>query len=78
MTSVTPGSGSGVSQSFAVVVADPTSVTNINWAEVLINTSLNGASACYLHYDRPSNTIYQRDDSAPLWVSSATLGPVRR
>ena len=67
--SVSPASGSGLSQTFAFTVSDPAGAIAVNGIFVMINSNLNGAGACYFEYHRPSNTVYLANDA-----NSATQG----
>ncbi len=53
--SVTPGSGSGSSQSFVVNYSSPSGFANVVDAHVAFNATLSGANACWIVYDKASN-----------------------
>jgi hypothetical protein len=72
--SVSPDSGSGTSQTFALTATEPSGAENIQWLQFLINGTLSSQWACYLHYDVSSNELYLRDDADPSWVGSKQLG----
>jgi hypothetical protein len=72
--SVTPSSGSGISQTFSFVYSDPNGYTDLSWMQMLINSNLTGLAACYPHYDRPSNSMMLLNDAATGWLGSVTLG----
>jgi hypothetical protein len=72
--SVTPSSGTGTSQTFALVYSDPIGFTNISWVEVNWNTTQLTAGGCYLHYDRATNVLQLSADNGSGWAGSATLG----
>jgi hypothetical protein len=68
---VSPSSGSGSTQSFALTLRDLAGATSISNVQVLINSDLNGNSACYLGYVRATNLLYLVNDT-----NSQLLGPV--
>jgi hypothetical protein len=73
--SVSPASGSGSPQTFQFVFSDPNGYADIQWTQMLMNSTLNGANACYMYYWRPSNVIYLSTDAGGgNWVGSAALG----
>jgi hypothetical protein len=72
--SVSPASGTGSSQTFALLYADSRGFADISWVEVNWNATLSAVSACYVHYDRAGNTIQLVNDADNAWVGSAPLG----
>ena len=72
--SVTPSSGSGSSQTFSFVYSDANGFGDLPWTQMIVNSSLNGTSACYTHYDRASNTLLLLNDAATAWSGPVTLG----
>ena len=66
--SVTPASGSGSTQTFALQDLNTSGATNIATAFALF-TSTASASACLAHYDRPSNTVGLLNDAGTQDVS---------
>ena len=74
--SVSPTSGSGASQTFSLTATEPSGASSVRWLQFLVNDSLNGQRACYLHYDVISNELYLRDDTDPSWAGSEQLGTV--
>jgi hypothetical protein len=72
--SVTPSSGSGLSQTFAFAFSDGKGYTAIVSAQILINTPMTGAAGCYLLYQRASNSLYLTNDAATVWQTPVTLG----
>src|SRR5206468_1738422 len=69
-----PSVGSGTGFTFTLAVSDQVAATNIGFTELLFNSSLNGANACYLRYDQSGGVIYLRDDSSPTWIDSGAPG----
>jgi hypothetical protein len=72
--SVTPSSGSGLTQTFAFAFSDGNGYAAIVSAQILINTPMTGASGCYLLYQRASNSLYLTNDAATVWQNPVTLG----
>ena len=63
VVSVTPNSGSGVSQVFTAVYSDPHGASILNAAYVLFNTSVSGVNACYVEYYPTTNLLYLKNDA---------------
>jgi len=59
----TPPSGTGTNQSFTFQFSDPAGYQSLGVVNVLINSALDGRSACYLAYSVQSNTLYLVGDS---------------
>ncbi len=60
--SVTPNSGSGATQAFSAVYADPNGAADLAAVRLLFNTSVNGAHACYVIYYPATNLLYLEND----------------
>ena len=58
VTSLSPVTSVGSSQTFTVQFTHPAGVGNLTVMNVLINTALDGRQACYLAFVRQSNTLY--------------------
>jgi hypothetical protein len=74
VVSVTPSSGSGSSQTFAFVYADPNGFADLSFAQANIATTLSAANACYVHYDRASNSAYLINDAGTTGIGPVVLG----
>ena len=72
--SVTPASGSGGSQTFALVFADPKGASAISSASVIIGSSAAAAATCYVYFIPASNAVYLANDAGTAWLSPVTLG----
>ncbi|MBZ5585814.1 MAG: DUF11 domain-containing protein [Acidobacteriia bacterium] len=77
---VTPGSGSGFSQTFVLQASDSAGSATIStlWAWFNASFSSSGANSCMLYYSPPQNQIYLLNDAGTAWTaavggSSATL-----
>jgi hypothetical protein len=80
---VSPGSGTGSSQTFSFNFADPNGYADLSVLDVLINNYLDGQSACYVAYVPTSPTdgyLYLVDDAGdggyvgpPILLSSGGM-----
>jgi hypothetical protein len=73
--SVTPASGSGASQTFALQVSDTAGATDLSTAWVWFNATLasTAAGSCLSSYDRATNTLSLLNDAGTVWMA-ALLG----
>jgi hypothetical protein len=73
--SVTPSSGSGSSQTFALQYSDTAGAGNLAFVYVWFNTNVsgNGSSSCLLSYQPSTNQLSLFNDGATAWLA-ATLG----
>ena len=73
--SVTPDSGSGSSQTFALQYSDTAGAGNLAFVYVWFNTNVtgNGSSSCLLSYQPSTNQLSLFNDGATAWLA-ATLG----
>src|SRR6202040_3218229 len=76
VVSVTPPSGTGSVQTFTFVYSDPDGYTDVNWAQMLFNTSLSSASGCYVHYSPAANSVLLLNDAGNAWMGPVPLGTV--
>jgi hypothetical protein len=72
--SVSPASGSGITQAFTWTVSSPSGYSNLADVYALFNISLTGMNGCYLHYNRTSNLLYLADYSGTSWGSGFVPG----
>ncbi len=72
--SVSPASGSGVSQVFSFSYTDPASASDIGWAQMHFQTQLVASGACYLQYTRATNSIVLINDAGTAALGPVTLG----
>ncbi|MBI3473450.1 MAG: matrixin family metalloprotease, partial [Candidatus Solibacter usitatus] len=72
--SVTPSSGSGASQTFTFVYSDAAGYANLTWVNLDIHTALSSIGACYIQYDRATNTVQLANDGGSAWAGAAALG----
>ena len=73
--SVTPASGSGLTQSFSFVYSDTNGFADIASVNVLINSSFSGLNACWVYYSRAANTLWLARDNASAWDSMVLGAP---
>jgi hypothetical protein len=73
VVSVTPNSGSGVTQSFMAVYSDPQGFSNLATIRFLMNTSVNAANGCYVQYVPSQNALYLENNAGN--GTSAALTP---
>lgn len=66
--SVSPSSGSGVSQQFTWTVSSPAGYGNIAHVFPLFNTSASGAYGCYIYYSRGANALFLANDAGTVWT----------
>jgi trimeric autotransporter adhesin len=73
--SVSPSSGSGASQTFALQYADPLGATDLSSVWVWITASFGPLSnTCLLEYATAANQLYLYNDAGTGWLSPATVG----
>src|SRR6202043_2137284 len=72
--SVTPSSGTGTSQTFALVYSDPDGFADLSSTYVLINNVLDSRNACYVIYYQGSNALYLVSDNAQTLLGPVTPG----
>ncbi len=66
--SVSPSSGSGLSQQFTWTVSSPSGYGNIAHVFPLFNTSASGAYGCYIYYSRGANGLFLANDAGTVWT----------
>jgi hypothetical protein len=71
VVSLSPTSGTGTTQTFTAVYSDPSGVSNLASVRILINSSLNGANACYAYYYPGTNALYLENNA-----DNGTVGPL--
>src|SRR6202034_750174 len=75
--SVSPPSGSGASQTFALQYADALGATDLNsvWVWITANfTPATPSNTCLVEYVRNTNLLYLYNDAGTGWLPPATLG----
>jgi len=74
VTALSPIATSGAQQTFTFSFADPDGAADLGVVNVLINNFLNGAGACYIAYDRPSNSLFLVNDAGDNVTALALNG----
>ena len=71
--SVTPSSGSGTLQTFALAYSSTLGATDLTTTWVWFNATFAGSAAnsCLAYYDRPSHMVFLLNDAGTAWLSSA-------
>jgi len=60
---MSPAGGSGGNRVMTFTFSDGNGAADLNVANVLINTGLDGSNSCYLAYVRSANTLYLMNDA---------------
>ena len=68
--SVTPASGAGGTQTFALQYSDTAGASNFSTVWVWFNASFGTSSAnsCMVYYDRGAGTLYLINDAGTAWL----------
>jgi hypothetical protein len=72
--SVTPSSGSGITQTFSFLFSDAGGASKITYIQALINGSLSWPNSCAVLYIQSSNRLYLVQDSGTGWQGPLTPG----
>jgi phage baseplate assembly protein gpV len=75
--SVTPNSGTGLQQTFALQYADSLGATDLTSVWVWFNADFNSVSAansCMVYYARATNQLYFLNDAGTAWSSPVAPG----
>src|SRR5262249_34064954 len=75
--SVTPNSGMGSSQTFALRYSDTMGATNIStaWLWFVPSVTSSTANSCMAYYQSSSNTMVLLNDAGTQWTSGVAGGP---
>ena len=75
--SVSPASGAvrtDVTQTFTATYGDPSGATDIKTAYLLLNTTVSGANAGYMYYNRATGRLYLMNDAKTSWGAGSVVG----
>ena len=72
--SVTPSSGSGITQTFSFLYSDQKGYASITTLQTVINSSLSVSAGCYLLHYPGANVFYLADDAGTAWLGPGALG----
>jgi hypothetical protein len=70
----TPVSGTGLTQTFSIVVAHPAGVWALQYVYVLIGSQLDGANSYFIEFFRPAATIRLVNDAGTNWLAPQPVG----
>jgi uncharacterized repeat protein (TIGR01451 family) len=74
--SVTPSSGSGSSQTFALQYSDTAGASSVSTVWVWFNATFStAANSCMVYYDRAATTVYLINDAGTQWLPGAPGSP---
>jgi hypothetical protein len=73
VASVTPASGSGAQQTFALLYTDSVGATDLStvWVWFTQSFSSTSANSCMLYYARATNQLFQLNDAGTVWSPAA-------
>jgi hypothetical protein len=71
IVSLSPNSGDGPSVTFQAIYSDPNGTSDLSELLLLVNTSVNGATACYMYYQPQGNHLYLSNDAGTAWLTPA-------
>jgi YVTN family beta-propeller protein len=74
VVSLSPTSGSGLTQTFTAAYSDPNGIKDMYSVRILFNTTVNAAHGCYVLYHPVNNMLYLENDSG-TGLSSIGLTP---
>jgi hypothetical protein len=72
VTSVSPASGSLMTQTFTFTASSPSGFADISELQLLFNTTQTGADGCYIRYR--ANALYLADNSGTNWLGGFAPG----
>jgi hypothetical protein len=72
--SLSPNTGAGATQTFTIVVTDPSGSADLNNLQLLFNTTPSRLSACNVNYDPSANKINLYDDGSTGFVGAVVPG----
>jgi len=72
--SVTPSSGSGLSQSFGFKASSSNGYQNLSYVQMIFSNPATSAAYCLVDYLVGSNTVLVNNDNGSGWVGSGVLG----
>ena len=72
--SVTPASGSGMSQTFSFLLSDSKGYAAIASAQIIVNNPLTAANGCYIYLSRAANELFLTNNAGTAWQGPITMG----
>jgi hypothetical protein len=74
VVSLSPGSGSGLTQAFTAVFSDPNGIADLSAVHILFNTVVTAANGCYVFYYPASNMLYLENDAGTGLIAGIAPG----
>jgi streptogramin lyase len=74
VVSLSPGLGSGLTQTFTMAYSDPNGIADLSDVVALFNTSVNPANACAVVYIPASNLLYLYNNAGTALTTGVTPG----
>jgi parallel beta-helix repeat protein len=71
---ISPAGGTGATQTFTVTYTDTNGATDITTAFLMINPTIDGASSCFIEYNRATNTFRLMGDNGSTWSATIAAG----
>ena len=72
--SVTPSSGSGLSQTFSFLLSDNKGYAAIASSQIIVNNLLSVANGCYIYFSAAANLLYLTNNAGTAWQGPITIG----
>jgi hypothetical protein len=72
--SVTPASGSGMSQTFSFLLSDSKGFAAISSSQIIVNNPISVANGCYVFFNRAQSLLYLNDNAGTAWQGPITIG----
>ncbi len=70
--SLSPNSGTGLTQTFTAVYTDPGGTSDFKTVSILFNGFVTGSNGCYVQYNPGNNNLYLENNTG-----NATTGPIQ-
>jgi hypothetical protein len=74
--SISPTSGTGLTQVFTVTYTDPNGVADIQTALLMVNPTINAANSCVVEYNRVTDRFRLLDDAGTGWSTTVPPGGI--
>jgi hypothetical protein len=74
IVSLTPNTGTGVTQTFTMVYSDPNGLSDLKQTRVLFNASVTSIAACFVSYSPGTNQLFLYNDAGTGTSAAVTPG----
>jgi len=74
VVSLSPASGTGLTQTFTAVYSDPNGLSDLGTAKLLFNTAISGVNACDIYYSAGTNALYLYNNAGQAVYGPLTPG----